>query len=375
MLKFVSGDFFDFDASIRVNTVNCVGVMGAGVALEFKKRYPDMYKDYVHRCKSGEIKPGIPTVWKSSNFFDENIEIVNFPTKNHWRRPSKYEYIEQGLEWLSQFLSNRPDATVTLPALGCGHGGLDWKIVKELINRHLEFTPANVLVFEPSASRKLTSINPIASSIDLAELLIRENITTISKDSNNYPEALLSYTEKNLYLYGSLAKKIDFDISIISSSKPEPDERLFLNFLLTECHKKNLSVLFGGSSIDKKLALRYATAGLSSGVFLPSGIILSAKKLKNSFLPNLSLISIGSPDVEFNRKEYLPSIISRSLLATTTIFTIKNFEWISKYKEQYKNSKNKQYFVNYTELSKVNLQAATEAKLMTLDPSLPNLPF
>lgn len=85
MIEFVEGDFFDFDADIRINTVNCVGVMGAGVALLFKNKYPKMYKEYVRQCKNNEISPGNPTVWKEGDMFSISLEIINFPTKDHWK--------------------------------------------------------------------------------------------------------------------------------------------------------------------------------------------------------------------------------------------------------------------------------------------------
>ena len=154
MLEFVKGDFFDFDADIRVNTVNCVGVMGAGVALAFKNKYPEMFKEYVRQCKEKEIAPGKPSVWKQGDMFSKGLEIINFPTKNHWRNPSEYEYVENGLIWLSKYLEDKQGLTITLPALGCGHGGLDWRRVKRLIIKYLEGKSNRILVFEPEASKK-----------------------------------------------------------------------------------------------------------------------------------------------------------------------------------------------------------------------------
>jgi O-acetyl-ADP-ribose deacetylase (regulator of RNase III) len=94
MLEFVKGDIFDAPADIRVNTVNCVGVMGAGVALAFKQRYPDMFKDYQRDCKAGRVVPGTMHVWKSLT----GDWIINFPTKRDWREPSRYEDIDNGLD-------------------------------------------------------------------------------------------------------------------------------------------------------------------------------------------------------------------------------------------------------------------------------------
>lgn len=145
MIEFVAGDFFDYVADIRVNTVNCVGVMGAGVALLFKDRFPDMFIDYFKACENKEIKPGKPHVWHDNNMFSKTT-IINFPTKIHWENPSEYEFVEKGLVWLKEYLINKEYSTVTLPALGCGHGGLDWNVVKELIIKYLGDVKAKILV-------------------------------------------------------------------------------------------------------------------------------------------------------------------------------------------------------------------------------------
>ena len=149
MLKFVSGDLFDHEATVRVNTVNCVGVMGKGVALAFKQRFPAMFKDYKEACDRGEVQPGRLHVWRSL----DGTTVVNFPTKRHWRQDSRIEDVEDGLKALHEFLQQQGDVRVTLPALGCGHGGLDWNTVSDLIRQYLSDLTAEVLVFAPSASR------------------------------------------------------------------------------------------------------------------------------------------------------------------------------------------------------------------------------
>ena len=95
MITYLNGNLFDSKVQVLTNAINCVGVMGKGVALEFKNRYPVMHSKYVARCKKGEIKIGEPWFWE-----DENAQILNFPTKQHWRDPSSLEFIELGLLWL-----------------------------------------------------------------------------------------------------------------------------------------------------------------------------------------------------------------------------------------------------------------------------------
>src|SRR5690606_36920521 len=100
-------------------------------------------------CGEGEVKPGHLHIWTSN----EGTTVVNFPTKRHWREKSRYEDIEDGLKALREFLSSAGDVRVTLPAIGCGHGGLDWHRVSDMIQQHLADVAAEVLVFGPSTSR------------------------------------------------------------------------------------------------------------------------------------------------------------------------------------------------------------------------------
>jgi O-acetyl-ADP-ribose deacetylase (regulator of RNase III) len=148
VIKLVAGSFFDYDADIRINTVNCVGVMGIGIALLFKRRYPEMYREYRAACQKGEVRPGRPHIWVGNDMFDK-ATIINFPTKVHWKKPSEYEYIEKGLKWLREYLFDKQGSTVTLPALGCGNGGLDWGRVKKTICNYLGGLNNDILLFKP----------------------------------------------------------------------------------------------------------------------------------------------------------------------------------------------------------------------------------
>jgi O-acetyl-ADP-ribose deacetylase (regulator of RNase III) len=151
MIHFTKGDMFDVEVDIRVNTVNCKGVMGAGVALAFKNRYPDMFLDYRNACLAEEIQPGKMYVWKGA----PEDWIINFPTKRHWREKSRYEDIELGLLSLHEYLKEFPGIRVALPALGCGNGGLDWKRVAPMIEEKLSDLNAEIYVFEPADSLSL----------------------------------------------------------------------------------------------------------------------------------------------------------------------------------------------------------------------------
>lgn len=151
MIHFTKGDMFDVEVDIRVNTVNCKGVMGAGVALAFKNRYPDMFLEYRNACLAEEIKPGQMYIWRGA----PNNWVINFPTKRHWREKSRYEDIASGLSSLHDYLKNFPGVKVALPALGCGNGGLDWKRVAPMIEHSLCDLNAEIYVFEPADSLSL----------------------------------------------------------------------------------------------------------------------------------------------------------------------------------------------------------------------------
>ncbi len=139
------GDMFESQAKTLVNTVNCVGVMGKGVALEFKKRYPSMYTDYTVLCKSGAIKPGIPYYYQDLS----GASIINFPTKDHWRSPSKLSYIISGLDWFRNNYKDLGIESIAFPPLGCGNGGLPWTVVGPLMYSKLNDLPIQIEIYAP----------------------------------------------------------------------------------------------------------------------------------------------------------------------------------------------------------------------------------
>ncbi len=346
MIEFVKGDFFDFDADVRVNTVNCVGVMGAGVALAFKEKYPDMFKQYAKECKQGLIRPGIPSVWKNDDMFTKEVEIINFPTKDHWRKPSEYEYVESGLKWLSEYLKQKKYSTITLPALGCGHGGLDWEKVKHLIENHLSDSQHKILVFEPNSSKNAGKVE--LNDIENNRLLAQESINTITSKSADYPDRLRLFTEKDLYLFSLNNTCIEnYDISIISSSKPNSVEIELVKKLVDYCHNLHFSILFGSSAFDKKMAFEATKKGIDVGVFMPTNIYKSAQKANsNANLNSLTLLSIGNPFNSFDRKAYIPSVLSRLFLADKVVFTTSRLEWVSKQANHINKSDSKFYYTD-----------------------------
>lgn len=154
MIKFLKGDLLKADAHALVNTVNTVGVMGKGIALQFREAFPYNYKVYSQACKKNELEPGkLLSVPDSNLLYGEKL-IVNFPTKKHWRQPSKYEYIKKGLIALRSLMEKENIKSIAIPPLGAGNGGLDWLKVKPMIVDALGDLPAEILIYEPNADIK-----------------------------------------------------------------------------------------------------------------------------------------------------------------------------------------------------------------------------
>lgn len=147
LIKYEVGDLFLSKADCLVNTVNCEGYMGKGVAYQFKMKFPENNKDYIKACKSGALHIG------TLHFYQEDgVTIINFPTKDRWREKSRMNYIEIGLEKMVQLLPELSVKSVAIPPLGCGNGGLNWQEVKQIIEEKLSplQDQYSFIVYEPS---------------------------------------------------------------------------------------------------------------------------------------------------------------------------------------------------------------------------------
>ena len=152
MVEFKTGDILAEDADALVNTVNCVGVMGRGVALQFKKAFPENFKAYAEACKRQEVQPGRMFVFETGHLTNPRY-IINFPTKRHWRGRSRLEDIDAGLQALQAVIRDRAIRSVALPPLGSGLGGLNWREVGPRIEAALRvFENVRVVVFEPTGA-------------------------------------------------------------------------------------------------------------------------------------------------------------------------------------------------------------------------------
>jgi len=152
MVELTRGNLFDADVEALVNTVNTVGVMGKGIALQFKKAFPENYKAYKRECDAGRLEPGKVFVFQVGGITNPRY-VVNFPTKKHWRGRSKLEYVESGLDALIAALRQYGIRSVAIPPLGCGNGGLPWSQVRPLIEKAMEAVPeVRTLLFEPAGA-------------------------------------------------------------------------------------------------------------------------------------------------------------------------------------------------------------------------------
>jgi O-acetyl-ADP-ribose deacetylase (regulator of RNase III) len=151
MIKYITGNIFDSSARALVNTVNTMGIMGKGIALQFKKNYPNNYKAYEAACKKGEVKVGKMFVTLDSSAASGEKLIINFPTKTDWKKPSEYKYIEDGLDNLTEVIKDYQIKSIAIPPLGAGNGGLNWEKVKKIIEQKLRGAEADIYVYEPTA--------------------------------------------------------------------------------------------------------------------------------------------------------------------------------------------------------------------------------
>lgn len=152
MIEYKTGDLLAEDAEAIVNTVNCVGVMGRGIALQFKKAWPENFKAYAEACKQKEVVPGKMWVYELAGLTNPHY-IINFPTKRHWRGKSRMEDIEMGLQDLLRVIQEKNIQSIALPPLGSGLGGLEWTAVRSRIEQAFsDMKDICVIVYEPKGA-------------------------------------------------------------------------------------------------------------------------------------------------------------------------------------------------------------------------------
>lgn len=201
MISYIKGNLFTSNAKILVNTVNTVGVMGKGIAADFKRIYPKMFEEYKHLCDTKKLDIGEFFLYKTQNKW-----VLNFPTKKHWKSPSKLEYIEEGLKALISQANELQLNDIAMPKLGCGNGGLDWETqVKPLVEKYLKKSPINVSIYDFDKDiipEHLTTkdiekwLKSKPKSIDF--LIFFEDLKAILKSSLLYKEVILNSERYNI---------------------------------------------------------------------------------------------------------------------------------------------------------------------------------
>lgn len=172
MIHYIEGNIFDSPAQVIVNAVNTVGVMGKGIALEYKKRYPRMFELYKNMCEKRLLKIG-----KLALIYEPDHWILLFPTKENWRYPSKLEYIEEGLSKFVKTYAEKNISSIAFPKLGCGNGELEWSKVKELMEKYLISLPIEIYIY-----LKNSDIQPEHKSVDSTIHWLRQNAKDLSFD-------------------------------------------------------------------------------------------------------------------------------------------------------------------------------------------------
>lgn len=290
-MKFITGNLFESNAEALVNTVNTVGVMGKGVALQFKERFPANYKLYESACKKGEVQIGRMFITSTDSLMNPKW-IINFPTKKHWMHKSSYEFIEAGLNDLASQIQKLNIQSIAIPSLGAGQGGLNWEKVKEIIQVKLGHLCIDIRVFEPVNLVKSNSIHG-KTNLTKPRALVLALISQYKKmgyDISLLEIQKLAYFlqrmgQKDLklnykqYLYGPYAHNLqhllhELEKGYISSDKSVLDSKpLDLIFLNNDKLEEILQFVEQECSIEEKERLRNLFT-LMSGYESPFGLEL-----------------------------------------------------------------------------------------------------
>jgi uncharacterized protein YwgA/O-acetyl-ADP-ribose deacetylase (regulator of RNase III) len=233
-VKVLIGDIFESRSQTLVNTVNCVGVMGKGIALGFKERFPDMYKDYVGRCGRGEVELGYPFIYKSV----VPPWILNFPTKDHWRSMAKVSDIINGLEYLLDHYKEWGITSLAVPPLGAGLGQLEWRIIGPFLNEYLTNMNIPVELYAPYGTPtdelelsflvaeknkyQLTLKSPNSEWVSPAWVALVEIVRRVQAQPYHWPVGRTSF-QKMAYVSSTEGLPLDVDFQRGSYGPYSPD--------------------------------------------------------------------------------------------------------------------------------------------------------
>lgn len=257
IVEVTKGNLLESEAQTFVNTVNTVGVMGKGIALAFKKRFPEMYKDYVHRCKAGEVRLGQPylfrTLWEPW--------IINFPTKEHWRSASRLDAIVEGLDYLGKHVGNWGVESLAVPPLGCGHGQLEWTVVGPTLYEKLDQLAIPVWLYAPHDApadqldpRFLRrQVQPSPPRIDAAWFAVAEIVSRLHHEQYAWP---VGHTRLQKISYFATAAGLDLPLNFeerpygpFATGLKRYLAQLVNNGVLVESHQGNMIRVTPGTTL------------------------------------------------------------------------------------------------------------------------------
>jgi O-acetyl-ADP-ribose deacetylase (regulator of RNase III) len=282
-IEFKTGDMFEEPTEAIVNTVNCVGVMGKGVALEFKRRWPENFRAYKRLCDAKQLAPGQIFVFENSDFLGKAKHrfLINFPTKTHWRSNSKIEFIESGLDSLVSEIIRLNIQSVSLPPLGCGNGGLDWHDVRLLIEEKL--TPVRgvrFVVFDPaSKASPLPEQRGVPADLTVSRATMMVVFAELEKFFGGHLTRLTA--QKLAYFMQVLGS--DFRLHFVREKFGPYSESLHLAFKAMEVKH----YITGYSDDDRKVVVTQGTLAASDEFLKTEGIDVS------DLVKNLSLLIEG----------------------------------------------------------------------------------
>ena len=158
MIQRTQGNLLEANVEALVNTVNCVGVMGKGIALQFKKKFPEMFMPYKKACDDGGLVPGVIHIFEREDMLGPRY-LLNFPTKRHWKGKSRMDDVEAGLDALAVIIEEKNIKSIAIPPLGCGNGGLEWSVVSKIIDEKLSHLDSRILVYAPEGAPEAKDIS------------------------------------------------------------------------------------------------------------------------------------------------------------------------------------------------------------------------
>jgi O-acetyl-ADP-ribose deacetylase (regulator of RNase III) len=258
MLNFVTGDLFKADVDCLVNTVNCEGYMGKGIAYQFKVQYPENNLSYVKACKSGNLTPG-----KLHVFRERGKTIVNFPTKDKWRAKSRIEYIHSGLDELVKVLPSLEVSSLAIPPLGSGNGGLNWSEVRAIVHDKLEplSNHYDFLVYEPSKHYEIKPVEaPPLSASSLVLMNIKLKLKKFDKLRLQKAAFMTNYFAGQEYFHFEKYKLGPYDNAIDIISKNIKQYQMYYHINTAEAYSLAYRQLISDSLNEKMQTLWPAIA-------------------------------------------------------------------------------------------------------------------